>query len=265
MTEHEAIYSTNDGMRFGELSGEITGPDDHRSPVVLLHGLTFDRRMWAPMVDALKGRRVLALDLPGHGDSCRRNSYDLREVVEVLHDAIRAAQVTRPVLVGHSIGGVLATMYASSYPVRAVMNVDQPLLPGPFGEYLRSVETVLRGPEYLSVWGGLLAGMGAERLDPRLRELLRSNPRQDILLGYWKEILETSPVILHARRTHELTALREAGTTYHYISRTSVDTGYKKWFQTMLPEAGITVVPGNGHFPHVARPESLVAILSGWT
>ena len=143
------------GARFGELVADLTGTDDGRPPVVLLHGLTFDRGMWAPMVDALAGRRALAFDLPGHGDSPPRDSYDVADVADVLHDAVVAAGVDAPVLVGHSIGALLATVYASRHPAHAVLNIDQPLLPGPFGDMLRSLEPVLRGPDYLSVWTAL--------------------------------------------------------------------------------------------------------------
>jgi pimeloyl-ACP methyl ester carboxylesterase len=251
-------------MRLGELGADLTGTDDGRGPVVLLHGLTFDRGMWGPLVDVLGGRRAVALDLPGHGESPRRDSYDLGDVVDVLHDAVMAAGARRPVLVGHSIGGVLATVYAANHPARAVLNIDQPLLVGPFGEMLRSVEPVLRGPEYRSVSDELVAGMGIEQLSPQLRELLRSTPRQDLLLGYWREILEKPSDELREQRTRELTALRESGTAYHYVSRAPVNPGYEAWFRSVLPEAGITVLPGSGHFPHLAQPEALVEILSGW-
>ena len=122
-------------------------------------------------------------------------------------------------LVGHSIGAVLATVYAARHPARAVLNIDQPLLAGPFGDLLRSVEPVLRGPDYLRVWTKLLDGMGTQELSPPLRALLRSTPRQDLLLGYWKEVLETSPEELRRQRTVELATLRERGTGYHHVSR----------------------------------------------
>jgi pimeloyl-ACP methyl ester carboxylesterase len=251
-------------MRLGELDADVTGTDDGRPPVVLLHGLTFDRGMWAPLVDVLGNRRVVAFDLPGHGGSPRRDSYALGEVVDVLHEAVTAAGLDRPVLVGHSIGGVLATVYAAHHPARAVLNIDQPLLVGPFGEMLRSVEPVLRGPDYLSVWKQLLAGMGIEQLSPQLQNLLRSTPRQDLLLGYWQEVLERPSEELREQRTRELTVLRESGTAYHHVSRAPVAPGYEAWLREMLPEAGITVLPGSGHFPHLAQPEALVEILSGW-
>ena len=61
---------------FAGLAANKHGSDDGRPPVVLLHGLTFDRSMWRPALDELAGldprRRVLALDLPGHGESASR-------------------------------------------------------------------------------------------------------------------------------------------------------------------------------------------------
>ena len=251
-------------MRFAELEGDLTGTDDGTAPVVLLHGLTFDRATWGPLVAALDGRRALALDLPGHGGSPRRGSYDVEEVAEVLHGAVAAAGLRRPVLVGHSIGAVLATAYAAAHPVRAVLNVDQPLLAGPFAELLRSLEPVLRGPDHLSVWERLLAGMGTGELPPPLRDLLRSTPRQDLLLGYWRELLECSPEELRERRTRQLGALREAGIPYHHVARAPLDPGYLAWLRANLPDAAITVLPGSGHFPHLARPESLAGTLSSW-
>ncbi|WP_328618209.1 alpha/beta fold hydrolase [Amycolatopsis sp. NBC_00355] len=74
---------------------------------------------------------MLALDLPGHGDS-PRGSYAFDDVTDAIHGAVSSAGLTRPVLIGHLIGGVLATAYAARYPARAVVNLDQPLA-GPFG------------------------------------------------------------------------------------------------------------------------------------
>ena len=252
------------GVRLGELVGDVTGRDDGRAPVVLLHGLTFDRAMWAPMVDALDGRRALALDLPGHGDSPPQASYAPADVADLLHEAVTAAGLSSPVLVGHSIGAVLASGFAARHGARAVLNIDQPLLAGPFADLLRSVEPVLRGPDFLSVWTRLLDQMGVEELSPPLRALLRSTPRQDLLLGYWGEVLDLSPDELRAQRTDELVALRERGAGYHHVSRAPLPAAYVSWLRAALPSAGITVRPGSGHFPHLARPEALVEILSGW-
>jgi pimeloyl-ACP methyl ester carboxylesterase len=58
---------------FSNLAGDLAGAPDRRPPLVLLHGLTFDRTMWHPALAHLAaldpGRQILSLDLPGHGDS----------------------------------------------------------------------------------------------------------------------------------------------------------------------------------------------------
>ena len=49
------------------------------APFVFLHGLTFDSRMWAPVLDALpSGHRAIAFDLPGHGGSAALAAARLR-------------------------------------------------------------------------------------------------------------------------------------------------------------------------------------------
>jgi hypothetical protein len=63
-----------------------------------------------------------------------------------------------------------------------------------------------------------LAGMGVEQLNLQERNLLRSTPRQDLLLGYWQELLEKPFHELREQRTRELTALRDTGTAYHYVT-----------------------------------------------
>lgn len=250
-------------MRLGELAATTTGTDDGRAPVILLHGLTFDRGQWGPLVSELGDRHVVALDLPGHGESPRGGSYHLGDVADLVHESVTEAGLRLPVLAGHSIGGVLATVYAAKYPAKAVLNIDQPLLAGPFAEMLRSAEPVLRGPEYLRVWNKLLVGMGIEQLRPEVRELVRSMPRQDLLLGYWRDLLEKAPDELREQRTRQLAALRAAGTAYHYVSRAEVNPGYAAWLTSVLPYAGITVLPGSGHFPHLGQPAALAKILAG--
>jgi pimeloyl-ACP methyl ester carboxylesterase len=51
---------------FGKSAGDLTGEPGRRPPLVLLHGLTFDRTSWHPVLAELTaldpGRRVLALD-----------------------------------------------------------------------------------------------------------------------------------------------------------------------------------------------------------
>ena len=70
------------------------------------HGFTFDRTMWEPALQSLRrvdpGRRVLTLDLPGHGGSTGTWAYDGESVGTAVALAVRAAGLSSPVVVGHS-------------------------------------------------------------------------------------------------------------------------------------------------------------------
>ncbi|MFG1923001.1 alpha/beta fold hydrolase [Cryptosporangium sp. NPDC048952] len=226
---------------FDQISATLTGVADDRPPVVLVHGLSYDRRQWGPLVRELDpGRRVLALDLPGHGQSPRRDSYVSGEVAEVLHRAIEAAGFEAPIVVGHSLGGVLVTVYAARYPTRGVVNVDQPLTLGRFGAVVRAAEPVLRGPEWRTVWDRFVAGMGIDSLPAEVRGLAEdSRPRADLLLGYWEEILRLPDEVIDAQRREELASI-----SVPYVSVMSGD----------FPDAG--------HFPHLAHPGAVARIIT---
>ena len=114
------LEASHDSILGHDLAGTGT-------PVVLLHGLTFDRSSWRPVIDRLSRRaRTVALDLPGHGQS-PGPPMSLERLSEVIHRTLQALNVDRPVIVGHSMFGALALTYAAAHPVRGAVTVDSPL------------------------------------------------------------------------------------------------------------------------------------------
>lgn len=243
--------------------------DIDRPPLLLLHGLTYDRHQWDPFARALAeidpGRRVLAVDLPGHGDAPHWESYGAEDVVDALHDAVAGAGLEAPVVVGHSLGGVLAGIYAARHPARAVVDVDQPLLVGGFGDFLRQAEPTLAGPGWRQIWDRLLGGMGIDELPPQARELVRTrtDPRPELLLGYWEPILRSTNDEITAQRESELRTINDHRIAYAFVTSTEPDPAYEKWLLGVVPHARIEVLPGGGHFPHLAHPAELAAIVTG--
>lgn len=80
-----------------------TGP-----PVVLLHPLGADRRMWDSIAERLSGRReVIALDLPGFGESpsLSDESPTPRALATAVAQQLESIGVSRPHVVGNSLGG----------------------------------------------------------------------------------------------------------------------------------------------------------------
>jgi pimeloyl-ACP methyl ester carboxylesterase len=88
-------------------------------PLILLHGFGASRDNWTRMSRHLTPHfRVIAVDLPGFGDSSRPNDrhYRTRDQVETLHGLVRQLGITRFHLGGNSMGGKIAAEYAVAYP-----------------------------------------------------------------------------------------------------------------------------------------------------
>jgi pimeloyl-ACP methyl ester carboxylesterase len=100
-----------------------------RPGLVLIHGGAAHSGWWDHVAPQLTSHRVVAVDLTGHGDSGRREVYDMhlwaREIVAVA----RAEQLDRPVVVGHSMGGWAAVTTGVEHgdAVSAVAYIDSPL------------------------------------------------------------------------------------------------------------------------------------------
>jgi pimeloyl-ACP methyl ester carboxylesterase len=186
------------------------------------------------------------------------------DLVGILDLALKEAGLQPPVLVGHSISAVLATRYAARHRTSGVINVDQPLVVVPFAELLQSRQEVLRGPGYLALWERMLAGMHLELLPGPGRLLAEtiSDPRQDLLLGYWDELLTENPAALGDRMSADLAAVRANGVPYQTVFGQDPSPEYEKWLMASLPDAVITVLPAGGHFPQLADPAAFAGVLT---
>jgi pimeloyl-ACP methyl ester carboxylesterase len=90
-----------------------TGGD--KPPVVLLHGLTGSGACWTPMARALEAEfDVIMPDARGHGgSSAPREGYRYDDLASDVVGLIRGLELSRPVLLGHSMGGMTAAVVAS--------------------------------------------------------------------------------------------------------------------------------------------------------
>lgn len=259
------VATTTD--RFADLTGIHYGSGDGRPPLVFLHGLTWDCTMWAPALQELSrlspGREVLALNLPGHGDSPGRDSYLLAEVVEQVRDAVTAAGIDAPALVGHSVSGVLATLYAANYSTAHVVNVDQALFVKPFAETMLEA-MVVGGVGYEQLWTLNKAAMGIETLPASAQRLLESTstPRLDLLAGYWGELAAQAPGDLQKRIDETARRVAARRVRYTIVTGHDPEPAYAAWLRQTLPDAEIVVFESGGHFPHLADPRRFADVLA---
>ena len=163
-----------------QLHGWVEGAPDERPPLVLLHGLTFDHRMWLPAIVALRerdpGRQLLVLDLPGHGGSPMMKSSMLS--LRPSHPRSTTRTSRRPWWWG---SGVIAAIYATTYAASGLVDVDQEL-DSSFVGLLQANREAVTGPGFAALWPGILASMHMEQLPAEARILLRTDlPPQDVV------------------------------------------------------------------------------------
>ncbi len=87
-------------------------------PLVLVHGAGGTHRHWPEEIRALAGRRVLALDLPGHGRSAGPAPRTLADLAQSVLGVLDALAIDAAVIAGHSMGGAIALTLALEAPAR---------------------------------------------------------------------------------------------------------------------------------------------------
>lgn len=96
---------------------EIGTPDGH--PVLLLHGYTDNSRSWSLLAPHLGGRRLIAMDLRGHGDSeAPPCCYGLDTLANDVDRFMEKVGINEADVVGHSLGSMTAATLAAYYPDR---------------------------------------------------------------------------------------------------------------------------------------------------
>jgi pimeloyl-ACP methyl ester carboxylesterase len=239
--------TTVDGV---EIAYDVTGSG---SPLVLVHGITECRRAWDPLVaDLATDHTVVAVDLRGHGESGTAATYDSQAMASDIAAVLAALDLPLPVVVGHSMGGIVVTAFAAAHPCRAVVNVDQSIALGDFQDLVQSAEPMLRSDAFAEVITSLFDSMqGPLPADEVARIGALRQPRQDVVLGVWAPLLELSRADLD-----ELVASLASGVDVPYLSLHGIDPGpdYSDWLQGAIPTATVEIWDGDGHYPHLVEP-----------
>ena len=250
----------------GLAATERPGTDPGAPAFVFLHGLSFDRRMWEPILAELPAaHRAIALDLPGHGCSPPFAAHGLAAVVDAVHAAVDAAELDAPIVVGHSIGGPIASIYASVHPTAGVVSIEAPIRLEPFAEMLRAVGRQLTGPGFAAFWEQIDASMQADRVSVQYRDLLGGDagPVQDLFLRYQADILERPIAEVLRWRDEGMAAVAASGVPYLSLLANEPDPADVAWFEELVPQAEVVVWPVGHHFPHLARPALFAHLLGG--
>lgn len=245
--------------------------DGEKAPILLIHGLGGSWRVWLEnIVRVGRDRRVIALDLPGFGDSPHRpDLLRFDSYAAVVRDFCRSLELPPVVAVGNSFGGWICAEVARTSPelVAALVLVDAAGIPPTRVESLKALAT-LRMADRLVPWSC------------RNREKLMRRPRmrrQVLAFAITRGDLLSSDLALHLLPEQHSPAFRP-------ILETAFRTWNPAWCESLqtvkaptlivwgeldrqlplrhatewarhIPAAHVEVIGRAGHLPMVERPD----------
>jgi len=119
-------------------------------PLVFLHGIGGAARAWRGQLDAFGDRyRAIAWDMPGYGGSAALPVVSISALADALQEFLLQVGATNPILVGHSIGGMIVQQVLSTSPGIAgaiVLAQTSPAFGKPDGDWQKSFIDARLGP-----------------------------------------------------------------------------------------------------------------------
>ncbi|GBD10453.1 4,5:9,10-diseco-3-hydroxy-5,9, 17-trioxoandrosta-1(10),2-diene-4-oate hydrolase [bacterium HR23] len=245
------------------------------TPVLLLHGLGASWVAWEPLLPRLAPHlRVFAPDLPGHGDSDPLRPYSLDNATPWMEGLLEALGIERVVVVGNSLGGLIALHFTLERPRRVshLVLVDSAGLG-------REVALSLRLAT-LPVIGEMLEApseRGTQRLlrrlvfaDPRLitpalvTELTRVRSRpgaKATVLEALRYGIGLGGIKRHVLLLHRL---REVACPILVVwggQDAIFPVGQALRAREIAPHVRVAVFPRSGHWPHYEEPDAFARLL----
>lgn len=247
---------TIDGV---EIHYEVTGSGP---AVVLAHGVADSSADWDDIPDRLADdHTVVTFDLRGHGRSSLADDYSSLVVTQDMVSVIEASGIESPLLVGHALGAVVASVTATQVPCRGVVNIDQVLKFDPFVTTIHGLEEELRTGDFAAamtaIFDSVDGGLSPEPIRSRFVGN-RARFHRDVALGIWALVLRATPEEVNA-----MTGVvgQQIAVPYLALHGAEVEDGYPEWLAERIPTTLFEQWPGTGHYPHLVDPERFVTRL----
>lgn len=243
-------------------------------PLVMLHGLSGHARTWDHTAAALSGRyRVLALDQRGHGDTSWASQYGFAPMAGDLLAFLDALDLREIALMGLSMGGIVAFVFAAAYPERVSRLVVLDIGPEIAPTGARNVANALAAKDIFSSEDEAVAQARAGNprpTDEALRHRVAHNlrPLQDGTLTFKYDKALRRPAAIFDHTADELwAAWRGVSCSLLLVRGEDSDVLAFETAQRMLAEnsnASLASIPDCGHSITLDSPQGLLDVVSPW-
>ena len=227
-------------------------------PILLVHGWATDRAVMRPLFDWARGsRRAVSVDLRGFGASdAPEQRYSIGGYSDDLAFLARRLGLGRPIVVGHSMGGMIALDYAARHPQRlsAAIILEGMIVAPDLLDGLRPILAGVRTEGYADVVGGVMGYLTGPTFDvaERARLVARSRScRQHVLVSAMESMVAFDSV---AAASQVKCPLLYVGTNERYAD---IDR-----LRNLCPQLVRGQLVGCGHYFPLEVPEQLCPMLA---
>lgn len=227
-------------------------------PIVLVHGWCCDHTYFAPQFDhfARQGHRTVAVDLRGHGRSDKpRQPYTMPGFADDVAWICTQLRLTKPVIIGHSMGGIVTFDLAARYPdlPAAIVMIDAAVvLPAATRANVGSFLDALRGQNYRAVLSDYVTNVLFLATDDRDRktrilEAMTSAPRH-VMVSAFEGLRNYDPDIA---KTHLVVP------SLYIAANETLPRSDMVRLHELVPPLHYGQTVGSGHFCQLEVPEQV--------
>ena len=220
-----------------------------KNALVLVHCWTCNVDFWKDSYNAFPNYRVIAMDLPGHGQSEKpKVDYSMDYFAKSVGAVMKDAGVKKAVLVGHSMGTPVIRRYYELYPEKTLglVIVDGALLSfGPRAEVDKFFEPLFA--DYKSNVGKFLDGMlpTEEKLRGNVRTAMLSTP--DYVATSAMKLMQDDSYATHGKIIVPVLATMAPSPYWPK----DLETQYR----SIAPNIDFQMRSGVSHFLHMEKPK----------
>jgi 3-oxoadipate enol-lactonase len=235
--------------------------------VLMLHGVGGSAAVWPAQMQALPaaGYRALAWDTPGYGESPTVAPYTIARLAEALEAFLARLDVPQLVLVGHSMGGMIAQELMVRAPGRVqglVLYATSPAFGRPEGDWQRQFLAARLGP--------LDAGRTMAELAGALVGSMAGDAADDAGLACAREAMARVDPATYRASMQALVGFDRRAALGAIDVPTLLVAGEKdpnappqvmRRMAGSMPRAEYQELPGAGHLAHLEQPAAFNAVL----
>ena len=243
--------------------------DNKSYPLILIHPIGGNILIWHHEISLLlkSGFRVIAYEIRGHNrtNMGRVGAYAMQDLVNDLRQLVEHLSIKRCSIIGHSIGGIIASMYAAQYP----RNVDAIILinssPKKFKE--KDLEKHFKTRE-VAITQGIEALVEYKlRSFDETRDLLKDKRHSDLFRDVFSKTsvngLVAATIALYTIPENVVGKLQTSHCKVFAIVGSDDDVFMRLLKETKeeMPEMELKVLDGSDHWVVIEKPKEMYDIL----